>query len=131
MTDINSSAKLAAMFGLTPPDPTETALEADDEFDARFSEACDALVAQINEHLPITRDKFIIDVQLSVLSWLHTVAIVRRAVQSLAEEGNTRCPVGDIMLRSLEVLKAATADMVQNELPMAMQSLLAGQGSKP
>lgn len=130
MTDINS-AKLAAMFGLTPPDLNETPIEADDEFDARFSEACDALVAQINEHLPITRDKFTIDVQLSVLSWLHTVAIVRRAVQSLSEEGRTKCPVGEIMLRALEVLKVTTADMVQNELPMAMQSLVSGQGSKP
>lgn len=130
MTDINS-AKLAAMFGLTPPDMNDPSSEAGDDFDVRFSEACDALVAQMNEHLPITRDKFTIDVQLSVLSWLHTVAIVRKAVQTLSEEGNTRCPVGDIMLRSLEVLKVATADMVQNELPMAMQSLVSGQGSKP
>lgn len=123
MTDLDS-AKLAAMFGLTPPVSDE---QSDPEFDERFAKACEALVEQMNELLPITRDPFTIDVQLSVLAWMHTVAIVRRATQSLVEEGQTTASVNEIMFRALQVLKYSVQEMAHRELPAAMRSLTADQ----
>lgn len=124
MTDLDS-AKLAAMFGLTPPDEADE--QSDPEFDERFATACETLVEQMAELLPTSRDPFTIDVHLSVLAWMHTVAIVRRASQSLIEEGQTTASLNEIMFRSLQVLKFSVQEMAHKELPAAMRSLCTDQ----
>jgi len=126
MTDLDS-AKLAAMFGLTPPTSDAADEQTDPEFDERFGKACETLVEQMNELLPTTRDPFTIDVHLSVLAWMHTVAIVRRATQSLVEEGQTTASVNEIMFRALQVLKFSVQEMANRELPAAMRSLTTDQ----
>lgn len=126
MTDLDS-AKLAAMFGLAAPTSNEADEQSDPEFDERFAKACETLVEQMNELLPTTRDPFTIDVQLSVLAWMHTVAIVRRATQSLVEEGQTTAAINEIMFRSLQVLKYSVQEMAHRELPAAMRSLTTDQ----